>query len=116
MWDHIAENAKVKGLHTINVGGYIDHCHCLMTMTHDQSISKIAQLLKGESSHWINKAGLLLNNLQNEKFEWQNDYFVESVSPRLLSSIQNYIISQEIHHRVPGFRDEYDDYLDELNQ
>ena len=115
MWDHITENARTKGMHTLNVGGYNDHCHCLISMTHDQTISKSAQLLKGESSYWINKSGLLLTDFPLEKFEWQNDYFVESVSPHHVPTIQNYILCQEAHHCIPGFRDEYDDLLDELN-
>ncbi len=113
MWAHLEENAKIKEIHTINIGGFTDHCHCLISLTKDQTISKIAQLLKGESSYWINKSGLLVEGFSEKKFEWQNDYFVESVSPHLLLSIQNYILSQEHHHTIPGFHDEYDKFLNE---
>ncbi|MGB3079946.1 MAG: IS200/IS605 family transposase [Saprospiraceae bacterium] len=115
MWKHIEENARIKEIHTLNIGGYNDHCHCLISLTKDQTISKIAQLLKGESSFWINRTDLLVEGFSKRKFEWQKDYFVESVSPNLLPSIQNYILSQEHHHTLPGFYDEYDKFLDEFD-
>lgn len=72
---HIRENAKSKGIHLDLIGGYTDHVHCLISLGTDQTIEKIMQLVKGESSFWINK-----NNLCRTKFEWQDEYFAVSVS------------------------------------
>ncbi|MHC1775034.1 MAG: transposase [Lentimicrobium sp.] len=49
--------------------GYTDHCHCLISLKSDQTMSFVMQHIMGESSHWINQSGLC-----DHKFEWQNDY------------------------------------------
>ncbi|PWB19858.1 transposase, partial [Flavobacterium sp. HTF] len=55
VWKHIIENAKEKGIFIDFINGYADHCHCLISLGVDQNIQKIMQLIKGESSYWINK-------------------------------------------------------------
>ncbi|MEO6132694.1 MAG: transposase, partial [Saprospiraceae bacterium] len=85
-WDHIRINAKLKNISLLGVSGHSDHCHCLFSMGNDQMISKIIQLIKGESSYWINKSGLILNDFGKDKFDWQDDYFGETVSPHLIPS------------------------------
>ena len=57
------------------------------------------QLLKGESSFWINK-----NKLTKEKFEWQDEYFAVSVSESLIDQVRDYIKNQEITIRKKLFR------------
>ena len=67
--DHIFQNAHEKEIVIYSVNGYSDHLHCLFLLNRDQSISKVAQLIKGESAFWINK-----NKLLRDHFEWQDDY------------------------------------------
>ena len=55
MWNHIKENAIKKEIFIDFVNGYNDHCHCLVSLGIDQSISKIMQLIKGESAFWFNQ-------------------------------------------------------------
>ncbi|GAA4151911.1 hypothetical protein GCM10022217_06180 [Chryseobacterium ginsenosidimutans] len=55
VWKHIKENATEKGVFLDMVNGYSDHCHCLISLGSNQNIEKILQLIKGESSYWINK-------------------------------------------------------------
>jgi putative transposase len=74
-------------------------------MDTDQSISKIIQLIKGESSYWINK-----NNLTKLKFEWQDDYYGVSVNIRGLSRVRDYIKNQDAHHRKVPFQKEYEEF------
>jgi putative transposase len=66
------------------------------------------QLLKGESSYWINK-----NRLCREKFEWQDDYFAVSVSESMVPRVREYIKNQEDHHQTKTFAEEYDLFLKE---
>ena len=61
------------------------------------------QLIKGESSHWINQQKLTL-----EKFEWQDEYFAVSVSESMVDRVRNYIKNQEVHHAKKTFQEEYD--------
>ncbi|MES2265256.1 MAG: IS200/IS605 family transposase [Bacteroidota bacterium] len=60
---HIIENCKEKDIFLQAINGYTDHIHCLLSLGKDQSISKLAQLIKGESSYWINKEGFVPNRL-----------------------------------------------------
>ena len=106
VWNHILENAKKKGVFIDFVNGYSDHCHCLVSLGVDQSIQKVIQLIKGESSFWINKHGLT-----KEKFEWQDEYFAVSVSESVIDKVRDYIKNQEEHHSKKTFQQEYDEFL-----
>jgi len=59
LFNHIRENARKKNIFIDFINGYIDHVHCLISLNDDLSIGKIAQLIKGESSHWINQNKLI---------------------------------------------------------
>ena len=64
------------------------------------------QLIKGESSFWINK-----HQLTKQKFEWQDEYFAVSVSESMLEKVRYYIRNQEEHHKKVTFQEEYDDFI-----
>lgn len=66
------------------------------------------QLIKGESSYWINKNPDLFQNLKGKRFEWQSEFFALSVSESILKRVRNYIKNQENHHRKKPFGEEYD--------
>ncbi len=104
---HIRENARVKDIHIDFINGYVDHVHCLISLGADQTLSKIMQLIKGESAFWINK-----NNLCNTKFGWQDEYFVVGVCESMLGNARKYIANQEIHHRTKSFDDEFEEFLE----
>lgn len=76
------------------VNGYYDHCHCLFQLPPIITLSLAAQYLKGESSNWINQT-----QLTEEYFEWQDEYYAESVSPDRVPNVRQYIINQETHHK-----------------
>ncbi len=50
VFQHIRENAQKKGIYLDLINGYTDHVHCLISLGTDQTIEKIMQLIKGESS------------------------------------------------------------------
>ncbi len=106
VFQHIRENAKEKDIYIDYVNGYVDHAHCLVSLDSEHSLKQIMQLIKGESSHWINK-----NNLCKEKFQWQDDYFVVSVSESIIDDVRDYIKNQEIHHRTKSFDEEFESFL-----
>jgi REP element-mobilizing transposase RayT len=64
------------------------------------------KLVKGESSHWINK-----NRLTKSRFEWQNEYFVASASESNLTAVRKYIAEQKTHHQQVSFDDEFESFL-----
>lgn len=106
VWNHIRENAIQKGIYIDFINGYSDHCHCLISLGVDQNIQKVIQLIKGESSFWINK-----NELTKEKFQWQEEYFAVSVSESVLDKVREYIKNQETHHKKKTFQEEYDEFI-----
>ena len=106
MWKHIKENAKVKGIFVDFVNGHKDHCHCLVSLGTEQTISKVIQLIKGESAFWFNKQKFI-----KEKLEWQDEYFAVSVSVSVLEKVREYIKNQEEHHRNKTFQQEYDEFM-----
>ena len=110
LWQHIRENAKEKNIFFDFVNGYNNHCHCLVSLGIDQTIQKTMQLIKGESSFWINKHDLI-----KQKFEWQDEYFAVSVSESGIDKVREYIKNQEVHHHKKTFEQEYNNFISEYN-
>ena len=90
VFDHIRKNAREKSIHIDFINGYLEHVHCLISLGTDQTLEKLMQLIKGESSFWINK-----NQLTKTKFGWQDEYFVASVSESNLAQVRRYIQSRK---------------------
>lgn len=110
VFDHIKENSQVKGIYIDHINGYLEHVHCLISLNSDQNIETVANLLKGESSFWINK-----NKLTKAKFGWQGDYFATSVSHSQIGQVRRYIKNQEEHHRKKSLQEEYDEFITKYN-
>ncbi|MGH1518382.1 IS200/IS605 family transposase [Chryseobacterium sp. JK1] len=110
VWKHIKEYATEKGIFLDMINGYSDHCHCLISLGSNQNIEKTVQLLKGESSYWINK-----NQLTKEKFAWQDEYFAVSVSESIVDSVRNYIKNQEKHHQKKSYTDEHNEFIEKYH-
>jgi len=106
VFEHITENAKEKEIWLDSVGGHKEHIHCLISLGREQTISKISQLIKGESSFWINK-----NKLTSQKFSWQDDFWAVSVSESHVEAVRKYIGNQDEHHRKKTFSEEVDEFM-----
>jgi len=104
--NHILENAKLKGIFIDTIGGYKEHLHCLISLGTEQNVAKIINLIKGESSYWMNK-----NKITQKKFEWVDEYFAASVSESQINTIRNYIKKQEDHHRKKNYSEEYEEFM-----
>ncbi len=107
MWNNIKENAIKKEIHIDFVNGYNNHCHCLVSLGTEQTISKIMQLIKGESAFWFNQ-----QNYISEKFQWQDEYYAMSVSESAIEKVRNYITNQEEHHKKKTFQDEQTEIIE----
>jgi REP element-mobilizing transposase RayT len=102
--EHIKINAKEKGLWLDSINCTKDHIHLLISLNSELTISKTVMLVKGESSHWINKNNLFKTTT---RFQWQDEYIAISVSESMIDKVRNYIRNQEIHHTKKSFNDEY---------
>jgi putative transposase len=104
--DHIRVNAKQKGIYIDIINGHTEHLHCLILLHPDQALSDVIRLLKGESSHWINK-----NRITKNKFSWAVEYYAVSVSDSHVPVVRKYIRNQEEHHRKKTWEKEYEEYM-----
>lgn len=64
-------------------------------------------LIKGESSFWINK-----NKLTKMKFEWADEYFAVSVGESQLNKVREYIKNQEQHHKTKSWEQECKEFME----
>jgi REP element-mobilizing transposase RayT len=106
VFQHIKQNAEEKGIWLDCISGWQDHAHCLISLGREQTISKVVQLIKGESSFWINQ-----NKLTESKFEWQDDYWAVGVSESQVQVVRQYIHNQEQHHTKETFTNEVEDFM-----
>ncbi|MBU1101783.1 MAG: IS200/IS605 family transposase [Bacteroidetes bacterium] len=105
---HILQNGKEKGIFLDSVNGYTDHLHCLVSLSASLSIAKTANLIKGESSFWINK-----NKLTPHKFEWADEYYAASVSESQINRVREYIRNQQEHHKKLSHSEECEKFIQE---
>ena len=92
---------------SIIVNGVSDHVHILFGMNPVISVSDTVQVLKRNSSLFINS-----ERLCNGRFAWQEGYGGFSYSRSQLDRIYHYIENQEMHHRKKSFREEYVEFLE----
>lgn len=100
--EHLREQAKRQHIRLTDANGFTDHVHVLFALAPDQTLAKAIQLLKGESSHWLNQQGLASPG----PFRWQAEYWAGSVSPSGLARVRAYIAGQETHHQSISFAEE----------
>ena len=109
LWKHIRLNGRKHGIHVDHVGGWIDHCHCLISLNSHQSLEVILQLLKGESSNFVNQ-----NLLLDAGFQWQQGYYAAAVEFERVPQVRKYIQNQEKHHEGQDFTEEYEAMLKQM--
>src|ERR1700733_14152487 len=106
LWDYIGGILRKIKVETIAVGGHEDHCHILLQIPSTLSLSKVVQLVKGNSSKWLSETFPQLTS-----FEWQEGYSAFSVSTSLIKKVAEYVDGQEEHHRKKSFQEEYITFL-----
>lgn len=104
---HLTEYAGTKGVYMKTNYVNADHVHVLVDLPTGLSIEGLMQLLKGNSSHWINAGDLLRG-----KFAWGRGYGAFSVSESNVAQVAAYIAAQEEHHRVRTFADELKEFVE----
>ncbi|MFH0865974.1 MAG: transposase [Bacteroidota bacterium] len=107
VFQHIKKNADEKDIWLDCVNGWQEHAHCLISLGKEQSISKVSQLIKGESSFWINQ-----NKLTADKFIWQDDYWAIGISESHIESVIQYIYNQEEHHSKKSFTEKVNEFME----
>ena len=87
-----------------------DHVHILIGLNPAISVSKMAEVIKSESSGWLNREKKIVG-----KFGWQRGYGAFSYSKTQLGDVIKYILNQPEHHKCKTFREEYMDFLNKFD-
>ncbi len=85
----------------LEVGGVEDHVHLLAGLKATHCVSDVLRDLKKASSAWIHDI------VGERRFHWQEGYGAFTVSRADRTMVGAYIRSQEEHHRMRSFQDEY---------
>ena len=91
------------------INGMPDHVHILIGFRTTQALSELVQVVKRDSSKWINE-----NKFVRGKFSWQEGFGAFSYSHSHLSNVMEYIKNQEEHHRKLTFLEEYKSFLEKF--
>lgn len=86
----------------LSVGGTDNHVHVLLSLPATMPIAKAVQLLKCNSSGWVNDELAAYRG-----FSWQEGYGAFSVSASAVERVTDYIRRQEEHHRQRTFEEEF---------
>jgi putative transposase len=103
---YITAILQERGHKMIAINSVPDHLHFFFGCRPTQSLSDLMEIVKGESSEWVNK-----QRLCRSKFRWQGGYGAFSYDKSQIPIIANYIHNQEEHHRKRTFLEEYEDLL-----
>ena len=91
------------------INGMPDHIHILIGFRTTQALSELVQVVKRDSSKWINE-----NKLVRGKFSWQEGFGAFSYSHSHLQNVIEYIKNQEEHHKKQSFIEEYKAFLEKF--
>ena len=93
----------------LSIGGTADHIHILFGFRPTQSLSELMQIIKRNSSEWVNKEKLTLG-----RFSWQEGFGAFSYSKSQVLKVIRYIENQEEHHKKKTFIEEYKKILQDF--
>jgi putative transposase len=102
LWAYLAGIAKNRKMQALSVGGVENHLHILVNLPSTLSIAEALQVLKGNSSKWINDTFPSLR-----PFSWQEGYGSFSLGVSQMDATRRYIQRQAEHHRGKSFESEF---------
>src|SRR5260370_21373196 len=83
LWAYLAGIAKNHGMHAVAIGGIEDHVHALINLGATLGIAKAVQVLKANSSRWMNER-------PPTQFEWQEGYLPCTVTRSQVPRVARY--------------------------
>ena len=87
-----------------------DHCHILIGLNPNESISNLVKDIKSNSSRWLNEQRII-----PYKFNWQEGYGAFSYSKSQIDSVVKYVLNQTQHHKKRSFKEEYHNFLQKFD-
>jgi putative transposase len=106
LFSYIQGIAKKHHFKILSINAIEDHIHILLSIKTTVPLSKVVQVIKGNSSKWIHNTFKELTY-----FSWQEGYGAFTVSYSLVDVVRKYIKYQEEHHKNINFEIEYKMFL-----
>ncbi len=100
---------KNHGHNVLVINGIPDYAHVIFGMRPTQSLSDLMQVIKGDSSKWINQKGFI-----NGHFSWQKGFGGRSYSKSQVNQVNDYIRDQGMHHLRKAFKEDISNILKNL--
>ena len=102
LYQFITGVIRNHGQKLLAIGGMPDHVHLFIGTVPNLNLSDFIRIVKSNSSKWIND-----KKMTKCKFFWQEGFGAFTHSKKEADRVIRYIHSQEEHHRLKSFRDEY---------
>jgi len=96
LWPYLGGIARENDMKALAIGCVAAHVHLLLSLPATLSVSKVMQLLKGNSSKWLRET---FPELRPQGFAWQEGFGAFSISVSGVEDTVHYIKTQEEHHR-----------------
>ena len=106
LYKYITGLVQNQGHKVLQINGMPDHVHILLGLRPTQALADLMQMVKEDSSKWINTKGFVKG-----KFSWQSGYGAFSYSKNQVPRVINYIQDQEKYHSKRSFLEEYEELL-----
>jgi REP element-mobilizing transposase RayT len=100
LWSYMGGIARACEMKALAVGGTRDHVHLLLSLPPKLPVSKAIQVIKANSSKWIN------DEMGTRGFAWQKSYSAFSIGISQVDETVRYIDNQEQHHMKMQFDEE----------
>jgi REP element-mobilizing transposase RayT len=110
LYNYIIAIIQNYGHKVLSIGGTKDHIHIFFDYKLTQPIPELVQIIKRDSSRWLNE-----NIFLKGKFSWQEGYGAFSYSQTQINRVIEYIKDQENHHNKQSFEEEYITLLEGFN-
>lgn len=96
----IVKNAESKGIAVLAAGGGEDHVHMLFQLGASRNLTQMINSIKEEINDWLKQTTLA------PAFEWEPDFFANSVSPSGVKQTIDFINNQEDYHKSKSLESE----------
>jgi putative transposase len=103
---YITGIVQANGHKMLVINSMPDHLHMFFGFRPTQSLSSLMQVVKGDSSEWINK-----HRFSSKAFQWQAGYGAFSYAKSQMKTVADYVENQQRHHSQMKFLQEYIEFL-----
>ena len=102
MHTYLSAIVRDSGSFCYRVGGVSDHVHLAIGLSRTTSAANLVEEIKTGSSRWVKGQDPTCTD-----FSWQRGYGIFSAYYRDVDRLVAYIDTQEEHHKVVTFQEEY---------